>query len=1149
MTVLVMRFLGLAELTLDGIPVHLKRRHSLALLSYLVLMGRPHSREELAVLLSDEVADEPARKLVRNALADLTQAGLGDYIEADRYSIAFKAAMPHTVDIAGLEQIFAAEDEVDSETFEWIAAHATDELLAGFALRDAPLFEAWLLREREHLHQKQTAVAERLLEQYLRGGPLEKGIDLAHRLLAAEPWQEDIHRQLMLLLTRNGQLAAALAQYEVCRLDLEEELGVEPEPETTALYERLRAGPVSPRHNLPLGTAAGDVLFGRGCEVDEVISQLTELACRLLTIVGLGGVGKSCLALEVAKHLAAPAPFADEHPFPDGIILVNEATGAGSGAGEAEAMTAERRIVTAIGYGLGLVFYGNVDPLEQVVAYLEPKRMLLVLDDLGQFSDGVAALREILQRAPGVTLLVTSRAPFGMPEEWTYCVRGLALPDSLDELDQAPASRFFQREAKRAAVRLEADDKEHIARICTLTGGLPLALKTAAGWLGAASCAEVARQLEHGGALLAHLETDSGNGYISIRLLMDSIFKDLTTREQQSLIRLAVMQGHFDQLAAEAVGVSLPMLVPLCHRGLVERCDDAGYVLHPLVRQHGAARLTRSPVFEAQVRDQHASYFARFISERATTLRDRREAHKAIAPNLPNLHAAWDWAVAQQDVDLLSQLWQGVATLNQLAGLHREWADTLAKSVDQLVATRPAADDPARSEALCWLLVAQADALHWQGEADRALQLLHRARQYAPAGESHELNARIRLRNGRILHRQGKPDEAIEFLWGAQSDARDAGDRRLEAHCLLSLSYSLADNGRRADAEAALLLAQEIYHDLDERLSLGRVALHAGHIHAVWGDFGRAKVSLERGLHVSREFRDRPSEGDATVNLGIVHGTGLGWHREADEHFVRALSIAREMSDPHFDAMAHWARGRNAIQAGNVELAAECFERALEIGRDRGDPATESRALHGLGLVALAAGNDLAAEDRAEQATILAIDAGRPLESAFGSLLLGQARERLGRISKAAASYARALTIADELAVRYLRCDATAGLASIALASGDIERGVGYAADVLRYLQEHALAGCEEPARAVHICIDVFDAVDDGRAREALRLGALLLNRRASALPEQERGRYLDAFPERRTVLQRWSEQLGVDLNTMAQSHRVPASKPPIVPV
>lgn len=1157
MTFLAMRLLGPAELTLDGTPVHLKRRHSLALLSYLVLTGRRHAREELAALLSDEVGDGPARKLLRNALADLTQAGLGEYIEADRYTAAFNVSAPHSVDTAVLDRIFASDADVDTESFDWIGERVGDDLLAGFGLRDAPYFEEWLLREREHVRQKQTAVADRLLDRYLKAGPLEKGISLAQQLLAAEPWQEQIHRQLMQLLARDGQLAAALAQYEICRRDLEDELGVEPEADTTALYERLRAGPVAPRHNLPVGMTASDDLFGRKREVEEITSTVTDPTRRLLTLVGLGGVGKSRLALEVAKHLSGPPSFAGDHPFGDGIYLVNVADITRPGAGTAEIATVESWLVTVIGYELGLVFYGNVDPLKQLVAYLRPKRMLLVLDDFAPAAGGLAALQEILECAPGVTMLVTSRAPLGLSDEWSYYIRGLELPEAVDDLDRAPASRFFQREAQRAAVGLEPADVGDVVRICRLTGGLPLALKIAAGWLGVASCAEVARQLEQGGALLTHPAADSGSAPISIRLLMESIFKDLTSRDQQNLLRLSVMQGRFDQPAAEAVGVSLPMLIPLCQRGIVERSDDTGYVLHPLVRQHSAARLARSPAFVSQVRYRHASYYAGFIAERAATLRDRQEAHKAIAPELPNLRAAWDWAVAQQDVALLSQLWQGVATLNQLAGLHREWADTLATSVDQLTAAGPVPNDPQRSVTLCWLLVSQADALHWQGEGDRALELLNRARQYAPAVNSCELNARIHLRKGRILHVKGNPDRAIELLRRARSDALESGDRRLEAHCLLSLSYSLADNGRRADAEEALLRAREIYQSLDDRLSLGRVALQTGHIHAVWGEYDRAKVFLERSLHTSREFRDRPSEGSASVNLGIVHGTGLGWHRAADEHFQRALDIAREMSDPHFDAYAHWARGRNAIQSGNVDLAVECFEHALEIGRDGGFPATESRALHGLGIVALARGNDLAAEDRAEQATLLAIDAGRPLELTHSLLLLGRARQRLGRISEAAASYRRALDIAAHLVTPYLRCDAAAGLASIALAAGDIDRGVHYAADVLRYLQEQALAGCEEPAWNTLACIDVLDAAGDARTRNALLLGALLLNRRAGALPAKEGHRYLNTSPERRAVMQRWSDYPGAgtyatvqnDQRTTAQASHDQELVTPIVPV
>lgn len=1134
------RLIGVAELTLDDAAVQLRRRHSWALLAYLILTARPHSREALATLLASEVTDEPARKLLRNALADLNEHGLSEFLLVTRHSVAFNFDQPHTIDIIKLDELQVAGAAADPAALAWAAEHCDRELLAGLAVRDAPFFESWLIGEREYRRQQLMQAAQRLLERQLRDNQVKQAMTLARRLLSVEPWQESVHRQLMRLLARDGQLSGALEQYERCRHDLAEELGVEPQPETTALYHRLRAGPTAPRHNLPAGNGElAGALFGRDTELEELARDLVDPDCRLLTLVGLGGSGKTSLALAAAARLAAPAAI-DDHPFADGVVLVTLAEVGRPNPGGDAGNTVAQRLATAIGLALGLVFYGKIDRLDQLTAYLESKRLLLILDSLDHLTGGAPVLQTILRRAPGVTLLVASRSLLDVPEEWTRYVGGLALPGDAREVDIAPASKLFLREARRANAPLGPEDAFHIVRICELTGGSPLALKIAAGWLHAVACTEVVRQFESGGALLDEASFTHDARRTSIRELLDSVWRGLPPREQRALQLLAVFPARFDQRAADAVGVTLQNLVALSRRSLLERESHDGYVLHPLVRQHAGAQLARRSAEEARVKTKHAHYFAAFAVQHAPALRERREEHATFDAQLPNLRAAWAWCVSQRDVALLTQLWQGLATWNQLAGLHREWAETLSESVAQLAATPESLSDPELCLLLGWLFLAQADALQWQGEPDRAVRSLEEARRYAITTDSAALMARIFLREGRLLHLQGQARAAIVLLRQARSYARDAEDERLEAHTMLSLSYGLADNGDYAEAEAIVHRARAMYRTIGDRLSLGRTTLHAGRLHTAWGDFSRARVLLEQSLHISREFHDRPSEGWATVYVGIVYGEGLGRHRDAGLCFDRALSIFQSMDDRHSEAFVRWAQGRNELHVGDFSRAVDCFERALAAGRDLGNPASESRALHGLGRVALARGDDGLAEDRAEQALRLALDAERQREQALAVFLLGQARERLGRGADAVQAYMQARSIAEALALPYLYSDATAGLANVALAAGDIQRAVQHAEKILPFLHEHTLAGSEAPGWLILSCYRALEAAADARSEAALGQGVSILERRAAALPRQQRPRYRSAFPARRTVLQLWFEARDEERTAALATTRVP---------
>lgn len=1117
---LILRFLGVPELTLDNAPVHLSRQRSLALLAYLAITGRPHTRDELAALLSGEAVGSQERKLLRNALTSLAEQ-LGDYLLTNRQTIAFNAALPHRLDVAALDALLA-NGAADPVALELVVAHFGEELLAGLSLRDAPLFETWLLRARAQVRQQLTHAAHRLLEDALHRNELAKGIALARRLLAIEPWQEDIHRQLMHLFARDGQRDAALAQYQECRRALAAELGVEPQPETMAFYERLRAGPFVPRHNL---TAPPTALIGREEELAELTRLLADPACRLVTIVGLGGSGKTRLAGAVGAHFVAPILLADDHPFPDGCFLVDLSGISGAGSGQEAAVAAERRIAMTVGLVLGLVFYGHIDRLDQLVAYLGSKRMLLILDGLERLVPGVEALRKILTAAPGVTLLATTRTHLGIPEAHERNLGRLALPAGPATLEQAPASQLFLTEAARVNAHLTAEDRGHVATICRLVDGLPLALIIAASWLRALSCAQIARDLERGGKLFqAPVRHQSGRRE-GLYAILAFAWRSLPARERRALRSLIVFAGQFDNPAAAAIGIDLASVLVLCEHALIERTAGDRYQLHPLIRQYGAEQLAHWPVEEARVRARHAAYYAALIARMAPELYERPEAHATVATNRANLLSAWEWAVAHLDLALLAQMRTGLALWHQMRGLHREWTDFLEEAITRLRAAGQGAADPALTVTLGWLLADSADALHWQGELERVFRQLAEARQCARAIGMIPLEGYVSLYEGRDLHYQGNGRGASVQLQQALTLSRAIVDRRLEAQTLQVLSGVSADNGDYAEAESYLQLAEEVYRELGDRRVISWLALHRGLVSLTRGDLTRARISLEQSLRASRQFGHTSREGWAHAYLGVVCDLDSGHHREADEHFTRAFAIARETGEPYQDAYLMRVSGDHALHTGDLELAESYLQEALHRYSALRNPSGISRTLLSLGRLALARGDVTAVEEAAKQTLILANDAGRRHEEALADLLLGRARAIFGDQTEAIEAYWRALARARELALPALCCDAETGLASVALARGEAVEAAIHAEAALAYVQHLSLAVCEEPEWVAITCYHALDAAHDQRADAALQLGATLIEQKVASFPAQSQRRYLEACPAAREVLALWHQR------------------------
>jgi DNA-binding SARP family transcriptional activator len=407
--------LGTVAITLDGERVSGQvPAKSQALLCYLAVTGRRHSREKLAGLLWGDKPEARAKANLRKSLSSLRQ-WFEDALIITRQTVAFNHDSDYWLDVEAFESALA-EDEPASEELQPLR-EAVDlyrgEFLEGFSVRHALGFEEWVLQERERLRQMAIEGLHRLSEVCTVRGEYAAGIEYTNRLLALEPWQEKAHRQLMTLLARSGQQSAALAQYETCRRILAEELGVEPLPETQALYHRLKTRREASPDNLPPQTTP---FVGRQAELVQIAHHLERADCHLLTLIGAGGIGKTRLALQAAGQAL--------DAFADGVYFVSLV-----------GISSPEFLVPTIEEALGYPLSGEADPRRQLLNYLHQKEMLLVLDDFehllfspGGNDSGRDLLLEMVGTAPKLKLLVTSRERLNLQAEWLLTLQGLPYP-------------------------------------------------------------------------------------------------------------------------------------------------------------------------------------------------------------------------------------------------------------------------------------------------------------------------------------------------------------------------------------------------------------------------------------------------------------------------------------------------------------------------------------------------------------------------------------------------------------------------------------------------------------------------------------------------------------------------------------------------
>jgi len=908
------RLLGGLHLALGGTPLtDFVSNKVPALLAYLAVTGRPHQREALAALLWGERADADAKNNLRQALSNLRRL-LDSYLLITRDTVALNPEAVVFLDVQAFEECLHAGGstpltEARAARLEAAAGLYQGDFLAGVVVRDAPGFEDWLLAQRSRLRELALHGLHALTQWHMQRGQATAAIDSATRLLGIEAWREEAHRQMMLALARSGQRSAALAQYETCRRALEKELGVAPSAETTALYERIRAA--KRRRHLP---PSATPFVGRTAELALIASLMADPTCRLITLVGPGGSGKTRLAQEAAARAG--------DGFLHGVCFVPLA-----GASALEVAPA------AVAEALGLALSGKVDPRDQLLAHLSDKELLLVLDNLEHLpgaSDWVGGLAEA---CPEVRLLVTSRERLNLYGERLIEVGGLAAPPEADGVGYG-AAQLFLNSARAVQPDFTPDTQAAaVARICRLVDGLPLALELAAAWVRHMSCQEIADEIERNLGFLATTQTNVPARHRSLPAAFEHSWNLLPDTERRVFARLAVFHGGCEREAALAVAqCATPTLASLHDKSLLRRDQAGRYSLHELLRQYAEDKLRadRQELTEAQAR--HCAYYVGFASMREDALSDARqvEARRELASEMDNLRAAWSWAVASGQIGALQPALEGLRVFLEHQGWYAEAVQLFAAAAE---AERAAAGaSPLYAE----LLIRQAWFFHRQDRFEAArpllehsLAILRDARPARPAEEAlgrqclanmaravgDFTEAMQQARQSLALHRAAGNPRAIAAALNSLAVAhaergeyetaeplheeglalrREIGDRRGVATVLVNLGFIALGQARYAEVKPLEREAVAIFHEIGYPMGVAVALNNWGVACHMLGEYAEARSLLQECLALCRELGHRHIAAHALASLGGV-ADALGEHGEAWQHTREALQIAREI--------------------------------------------------------------------------------------------------------------------------------------------------------------------------------------------------------------------------------------------------------------
>ena len=711
--------LGSPRVELTDERLHLTRRNTVAVLAYLAKSRQPVFRDRLIGFLWPEFGQAAAHNNFRRNLSWLRGLLPQDTLLVDRIQVELNPAADIWSDIWVFDAALTAVAQHNHpaaelcDTCVQTLADAVNlyegEFMAGFNLANCVEFEEWLFFEREAYRQKMVEALQKLLNWCRVNEEFERGVEYGRRWLSLDPWHEPAHRAMMTFYALTEQQAAALRQYEACVRLLDEELGIAPEAETTALYEAIRKREFEPdlltgrRYGLneriesassrkPFASQVptpATPFIGRENEVAEVLTLLAEPQTRLVTLAAPGGMGKTRLALAVASAIIPN--------FQHGVHFVPLAP-----------HSSAQDIPVVLARSLQIPLSGS-NPQAQLFAYLQNKQMLLVLDNFEQLlantSDVVAngeavgekLIAELLQAAPQIKVLITSRERLNIMGEVVLALGGLPV-DNENAVENSSAAQLFKQHAQfsHSTLIIQPEDAKSINHICHLVDGMPLALIMAASWVDMLSFAEIAEEIVQG---LDFLETDMADvpqRQRSVRAVFATSWRRLTVDEQTVFGQLSIFRGGFTRQAAQTVtGASLRTLRGLMRKLFITLEANGRYQIHELLRQYGAEQLTAVQGYQV-AKQAHADYYLTVLQERETDLRSHKQivAIKEIADDFENIRAAWKWALAQKDTSAILQALEGLHLFTDYSGSYIEVVAMLKQAIDGLVPNGQQTLDP-----------------------------------------------------------------------------------------------------------------------------------------------------------------------------------------------------------------------------------------------------------------------------------------------------------------------------------------------------------------------------------------------------------------------------------------------------------------------
>ncbi len=716
------------------------------------------------------------------------------------------------------------------------------------------------------------------------------------------------------------------------------ELGIESElmisPEQVSIKEKATEVPIS--HNLPVQSTP---FLGREDEVAELIKLLENPTCRLITLVGPGGIGKTRLSIHIASQKI--------DAFPDGVYFIPLAS----------AISVDF-LNSTIADALNITFYGSKEPKAQLLNHLSEKKMLLLMDNFEHLLVGAKILAEIIEVSQQTKVLVTSRERLNLKGEWLFEVKGMGFPknDNVDQLENYSAVQLFLQTAQRTNSNfvLSDEEKPYLIRICQLIKGMPLGIELAASWVRLLSCREIVKEIERNIDFLATSFRDIPERHRSLRAVFEHSWNLLSEPERNVFKKISIFRGGFNREGAHKVsGASLPILSTLVDKSLLYRKPSERYEIHELLRQYAEEKLNEFTHEKEEVQNLHCQYYAEFLKQREEILRGskQQETLEEINEEIENIRFSWNWAVEKK---MIAELEKFIYSLNRFYD-RRSWFqegfDMLNKAYKNLAEFALSDElDKNKTLVLGKIIEGQGVFSYRLGHYEKAEKFLEKSLGFYRQQDAQKELASCLSNLSFLAYLQGKPVKAKQLGQESLTIRQTINYKYGIAHSLINLSYVVYDLGEYVEAKELCEKGLTISQETGDQWGIAVALNNLGNIYLALGDYKAAHHYFQDTLKIVKAMSDRRLIALSLNRLGMVASL-QGKYKEAKKLLNESIIISQEISNQHGIAHSISDLGYVNYKLKQYSQAKQLYQQCLTIFKEINDQWGIANSFNSLGNI------------------------------------------------------------------------------------------------------------------------------------------------------------------------------------------------------